>query len=84
MAKNNQTQIGVIYEFDGYYGTIVSADDTYSFNIDDVQNFTPQKGDKVSFCLNIIPFGNDRLKTIKFIKLLDNKEKNIEKGSITK
>lgn len=84
MAKNNSLEIGVVYEFNGYDGTIVSANDTYSFNKDDVHNFYPKKGDKVSFYINIIPFGKDRLKTIKFIKLLNNEKTNDEKRSITK
>lgn len=71
MEYNNKT-IGKIYGFDGEAGSIITKDDEYMFNLQNIKNTkTIQDDTFVSFYPSTVKFGNETFKIAREIESLN-------------
>ncbi len=71
-------KIGKIKDYDGFAGTIITEQQDYIFNKNDVEELDDdsiQDGDLVTFAENTVTFGDEQIKVARFVKVL-KKNKN--------
>ena len=58
---------GTVYSYDGEAGIIINSNNEFIFNNKDLQNDV-NVGDIVSFTINTISFGNEKIQVARFVE----------------
>jgi len=78
LKMDQGNKIGKIKDYDGFAGTIITEQQDYIFNKNDVEELNDeniQDGDLVTFAENTVTFGDEQIKVARFVKVL-KKNKN--------
>ena len=75
MEYNSLKSIGKVYDFDGEAGTIITRDDEYLFNTNNISSQESlQNNSIVSFYPSTVKFGNEIFKVAREIESLSKEE----------